>query len=98
MANLESVWKEAEERLEQSLPSAKRQWFDRISYCGENDGKLILSLPSEFFRDNAEKSCGDEIRNTIEAIAGEKIGVRFIVDSDSKPSVRKKAPARTQKA
>ena len=99
MANLESVWKEAEERLEQSLPSAKRQWFDRISYCGENDGKLILSLPSEFFRDNAEKSCGDEIRNTIEAIAEESIEVAFIVDSNAKPAARKKAAsAKPQKA
>ena len=88
MANLENIWKEAEERLEESLPSAKRQWFDRISYCGENDGKLILSLPSEFFKDNAEKSCGEEIRNTIEAIADERIDVAFIVDSNAKTAAR----------
>ena len=98
MANLENIWKEAEERLEESLPSAKRQWFDRISYCGENDGKLILSLPSEFFKDNAEKSCGEEIRNTIEAIADERIDVAFIVDSNAKPAARKKAAAKPQKA
>lgn len=98
MANLENIWKEAEERLEESLPSAKRQWFDRISYCGENDGKLILSLPSEFFKDNAEKSCGEEIRNTIEAIADERIEVAFIVDSNAKPAARKKTAAKPQKA
>ena len=92
------AWHEAEERLEGSLPASKKQWFDRISYKGIEDGMIVLSLSSDFFKDNAEKSCGDEIRNTIEAIAGEKVGVRFIVDSDSKPSVRKKAPARTQKA
>ena len=97
MANLENIWKEAEERLEDSLPSAKRQWFDRISYCGENEGKLILSLPSEFFKDNAEKSCGEEIRNTIEAIAEEKIDVAFIVDSNAKPTVRKKTASKPQK-
>ncbi len=98
MANLENIWKEAEERLEESLPAAKRQWFDRISYCGENDGKLILSLPSEFFKDNAEKSCGEEIRNTIEAIADERIEVAFIVDSNAKPASKKKtAAAKPQK-
>lgn len=97
MANIENIWKEAEERLEQSLPAPKRQWFDRISYSGEVDGKLMLSLPSEFFRDNAEKSCGDEIRNTLEAIANEKIDVEFIVDSSAKPSAKKRTAPKADK-
>ena len=97
MANIENIWKEAEERLEQSLPAPKRQWFDRISYSGEADGKLMLSLPSEFFRDNAEKSCGDEIRNTLEAIANEKIDVEFIVDSSAKPSAKKRTAPKADK-
>ena len=97
MANLETAWHEAEDRLEGSLPSSKKQWFDRISYKGIEDGAIVLSLSSDFFKDNAEKSCGEEIRNTLEAIAGESIEVRFIVDSNARPSTRKKASSKTQK-
>ncbi len=97
MTNLETIWQEVQARLDESLPSGKKQWFDRISYSGEKDGKLQLSLSSEFFKDNAEKSCGTEIRNTADAISGEHIEIEFIVDSNVKAEPKKRASVKKEK-
>ncbi len=99
MENLETIWKEAEAHLEDSLPDAKKQWIKRISFGGEKDGTMILTLSSQFYKATTEKNCRTEIENMVSEIAGRDIPVEFAVDSSKKPqkqtaqkSERKSAP------
>ena len=99
MENLETIWKEAEAHLEDSLPDAKKQWIKRISFGGEKDGAMILTLSSQFYKATTEKNCRTEIENMVSEIAGRDIPVEFAVDSSKKPqkqtaqkSERKSAP------
>ena len=65
MENLERIWQEAASHLEESLPETKKQWIQRISYGGEENGVLILALSSAFYRDTAEKNCRTDIENMV---------------------------------
>ena len=92
MGNLESIWQEAAEHLESSLPDAKKQWIRRISYSGDRDGTLVLSLSSPFYRSTTEKNCRIDIENMVSEIAGHDIPVEFIVDPSRKaPRTERKA-------
>ena len=91
MENLERIWQEAASHLEESLPETKKQWIQRISYGGEENGVLILALSSAFYRDTAEKNCRTDIENMVSEIAGSEISVRFTVDASKKP-VQKSSP------
>ena len=93
MENLASVWQEAAAQLEDTLPETKKQWIKRISFEKEEEGRLILSLSSDFYREMTEKNCRSDIENTVSEIAGRDVAIDFIVDR-SKKTVQK-APART---
>ena len=93
MENLASVWQEAAAQLEDTLPETKKQWIKRISFEKEEDGRLVLSLSSDFYREMTEKNCRADIENTVSEIAGRDVAIDFIVDR-SKKTVQK-APART---
>ena len=93
MENLASVWQEAAAQLEDTLPETKKQWIKRISFEKEEEGRLILSLSSDFYREMTEKNCRADIENTVSEIAGRDVAIDFIVDR-SKKTVQK-APART---
>ena len=54
MENLASVWQEAAAQLEDTLPETKKQWIKRISFEKEEEGRLVLSLSSDFYREMTE--------------------------------------------
>ena len=99
MGNLESIWQEAAEHLESSLPDAKKQWIRRISYSGDRDGTLVLSLSSPFYRSTTEKNCRIDIENMVSEIAGHDIPVEFIVDPSRKaPRTERKAERKAEQS
>ena len=88
MENLSSIWQQAAAHLEETLPESKRQWIKRINFEKEENGRMILSLSSSFYKETTEKNCKTDIENTVSEIAGHEIPVEFIVNTARKPSPR----------
>ena len=95
MADLGVIWQEAASQLKDTLPKAKSQWIDRIFFEKDDNGTLVLSLSSPFYKETTEKTCRTEIENTVSAIAGHDVKVEFIVNQSRKASP--KPAAKTQR-
>ena len=95
MENLLNIWQEASSHLENTLPESKKQWIRKISFEKEENGKMILSLSSAFYKETTEKNCKADIENTVAEISGREIPVEFVVNTARKPS--SKTVSKTQK-
>ena len=93
MADLGVIWQEAASQLKDTLPKAKSQWIDRIFFEKDDNGTLVLSLSSPFYKETTEKTCRTEIENTVSAIAGHEVKVEFIVNQSRKASPKPAAKA-----
>lgn len=93
MADLGVIWQEAASQLKDTLPKAKSQWIDRIFFEKDDNGTLVLSLSSPFYKETTEKTCRTEIENTVSAIAGHDVKVEFIVNQSRKASPKPAAKA-----
>ncbi|MDY5931433.1 MAG: chromosomal replication initiator protein DnaA [Candidatus Ornithospirochaeta sp.] len=93
MENFRNIWEAACAQLQDTLPKTKKTWFERISFSDEKDGVIYLSCTSKYYLDNAVKNCHDDIVNTISAIYGAEIPIKFIIDSEKQPV----SPSKVQK-
>ena len=88
MENLSNIWQEAADHLLQTLPEAKKQWIKRISFESEENGAMVLSLSSNFYKETTEKNCRADIENTVSEIAGHDIQIVFTVNTAKKATAK----------
>lgn len=81
-----------EETLNQIRSSISEQeffmWFNNIQYNSSEESKIILSVPSSFYKDQVRQRYLSLIENTLYELSGNKITIDFIVKKNetAKPS------------
>jgi len=70
MCGAADIWGAALKKLKAQSQNLYRQWFARISALAVEDGKLVLGVPDDFFRDIVIDNYGDLISEALQDIAG----------------------------
>lgn len=73
-------WQEALNQLKNELSDQEFvMWFSNISYHSSEEGKLILSVPSAFYRDQVKQRYTGIIKEKLYELSGFQLDVDFIV-------------------
>ena len=70
MCGAADIWGAALKKLKAQSPDLYSQWYARMTALSVEDGKLILGVPDDFFRDIVLDNYGDLISEALQDIAG----------------------------
>ncbi len=86
-------WKETLNLLRSELSEQEiGMWFNNIVYSSSTDKKIILSVPSSFYRDQLKERYLARIGKLLKDLSGSEIEIDFIINKSSPPP--KKAPSK----
>ncbi len=85
--NYSLFWQEALKHLKETVsPSDYTVWLSRIHYDGSEPGKLILSVPSQFVYEKADKDYCPKIAGIMSELTGEHMSVQLVIRKMAAPS------------
>ena len=94
-------WKETLNQLRSELSEQEfLMWFDNISYTESTEKKIILSVPSSFYRDQVKERYLSSIENILHNLSGSNIEIDFSINSSPltvKTEKSKKKSSATEK-
>ncbi len=96
-------WKETLNLLRSELSEQEiGMWFNNIGYSSSSDKKIILSVPSSFYRDQVKERYITRIEKILRDLSGSEIEIDFIINKSSPPqgevsSKKKSSPVKTEK-
>ncbi|MCK5153976.1 MAG: chromosomal replication initiator protein DnaA [Spirochaetales bacterium] len=80
-------WKETLNQLRSELSEQEfLMWFDNISYTESTEKKIILSVPSSFYRDQVKERYLSNVENILQNLSGSKIDIDFSIVSSPSPA------------
>ncbi len=88
-------WKEALRHIKEEISEIDSEmWFNNIKYENSQQNKIILSVPSAFYRDQVLQKFNKLIHEKLNELTGSEIEVEFIVqphkESSKTPQISKK--------
>ncbi len=92
-------WKETLNQLRSELSEQEfLMWFDNISYAESTEKKIILSVPSSFYRDQVKERYLSSVENILHNLSGSNIEIDFSINSSPSPAKKEKSKKRTSTA
>lgn len=92
-------WKETLNQLRSELSEQEfLMWFDNISYAESTEKKIILSVPSSFYRDQVKERYLSNVENILHNLSGSKIEIDFSINSSPSPAKKEKPKKRSAAA
>lgn len=86
-------WKEALKHIRDEISEIDNaMWFNNIKYAGSGENKIILSVPSTFYKEQVVQKFNSLIYNKLSELTGSKIDVEFIVTSVKNKSSESRQP------
>lgn len=80
-------WEEALKHITKEISEIDRvMWFNNIRYISSEENKIILSVPSAFFKDQVIKKFNTLMTTTLTELTGSSIDIDFVI----LPAVEKK--------
>ena len=80
----EQLWITTLSQIKESIPENEySSWFSRLSFGSEKDGKVVLYVPSAFFRDRFEQQFRDLLENTLSELGGQQYTVDFEINKSA---------------
>ncbi len=78
--NYDIFWKEALKQIREKISEIDNSmWFKNIRYYGSGKNKIILSVPSTFYKEQVTQKFSDLILSTISELTGSVMEIEFIV-------------------
>ena len=78
------VWEETVKQIQNEVPNQDiNLWFSRMQYHGSRQNTIIVSVPSNFHRDQIKARYLDLIENTLSEFANGSISLEFQIASNS---------------
>jgi len=78
--NYDIFWKEALKQIREKISEIDNSmWFKNIRYYGSGKNKIILSVPSTFYKEQVTQKFSALILSTISELTGSVMEVEFIV-------------------
>ena len=88
-------WKETLNQLRSELSEQEfLMWFDNITYAESTEKKIILSVPSSFYRDQVKERYLSSVENILHNLSGSNIEIDFSISAS--PSTVKKEKTKKQ--
>jgi chromosomal replication initiator protein len=85
-------WKETLNHLRSELSEQEfLMWFDNISYAGSTEKKIILSVPSSFYRDQVKERYLNNVESILHNLSGSQIDIDFDINKNNIPQVKKES-------
>ncbi len=79
-------WKETLNQLRSELSEQEFiMWFDNIVYESSTDKKIILAVPSSFYRDQVKERYLSTVENILHDLSGSDIELDFVISKDKIP-------------
>ena len=99
MSNTESgygiFWTEAMNQLEDELSEQEfAMWFNRMEYVRTDDSRIVVAVPSSFYRDQVKQRYLPSIEQKLYELSGNKLAIEFEVRKNDAPP--QPAPDRTR--
>ncbi len=92
-------WKEAINQIRQDVTDQEwMMWFNNLDYDSSGESKILLRVPSAFYRDQVKQRYLSSMEERLFELAGNRISVDFIVrpsernEADQSPPSAKHAP------
>ena len=90
MSNTESgygiFWTEAMNQLEDELSEQEfAMWFNRMEYVRTDDSRIVVSVPSSFYRDQVKQRYLPSIEQKLYELSGNKLAIEFEVRKNEAP-------------
>jgi chromosomal replication initiator protein len=83
-------WTEAMNQLEEELSEQEfAMWFNRMNYVRSDDTRLVVAVPSSFYRDQVKQRYLPVIEEKLFELSGSKLAIEFEIkkfDSPTEPS------------
>lgn len=100
--NYSIFWKETINQLKEELSEQEfLMWFKNIFYTTSDEQKIILSVPSSFYKDQVKQRYLEIIENKLLDLSGNQIKIDVIVEKQQEPvkppPVKKQDPVPKQK-
>ncbi len=82
----EIFWKEAVKQIQDDISEQEfLMWFRYMDYLVSEDSRLVLSVPSSFYKDQVSQRYLSKIENILHELSGHKIVVSFKVQKKLAP-------------
>jgi len=83
-------WTEAMNQLEEELSEQEfAMWFNRMNYVRSDDTRIVVAVPSSFYRDQVKQRYLPVIEEKLFELSGSKLAIEFEIkkfDSPTEPS------------
>lgn len=98
--NYSIFWKEALKQIQNEISEIDNDmWFNNIRYSGSEKNRIILSVPSAFYREQVIQRFSSLIEKTLSELTGSDMEVEFIVSqvkkTDTGEGTSKKSPKKS---
>lgn len=91
-------WKEAINYIRNDISEQEFvMWFDNIKYDSSDEARIILCVPSSFYRDQIKQRYLNRIEEVLFDLSGQKLEVSFEVKKNTSSPEKKKAEQRESK-
>ncbi len=96
---IEELWNRTITQIKEALPESEfSSWFTRLTFGSENDGKIVLYVPSAFVRDRFDSSYRSLIENTLSELGESDYTVTFEIRKGGQSTFEKKEKAQSSTA
>ena len=80
----EELWTTTLSQIRESIPENEySSWFSRLSFGSENNGKVVLYVPSAFFRDRFESQYRALLENTLSELGESQYTISFEINKNA---------------
>ena len=75
-----SVWEEAVRQIQQEVTEQEfLMWFRNMIYAGAEESRVILSVPSSFYKDQIVQRYAEHIESKLRELLGNKVTIDFTI-------------------
>ncbi len=80
----EELWTTTLSQIKESIPENEyASWFSRLSFGSENNGNVVLFVPSAFFRDRFESQYKVLLENTLSELGNRQYRISFEINKSA---------------
>ena len=80
----EELWTTTLSQIKKSIPENEyASWFSRLSFGSENNGNVVLYVPSAFFRDRFESQYKALLENTLSELGNGQYRISFEINKNA---------------
>lgn len=80
----EELWTTTLSQIKKSIPENEyASWFSRLSFGSENNGNVVLFVPSAFFRDRFESQYKALLENTLSELGNGQYRISFEINKNA---------------